>query len=487
MSRAGALLFLALMSLPASAGGESITVRVYATALPGGRDGHGTGFWLGDGGHIVTAYHVVMGAASLEIMHGERRYKEVFLAAAAPDRDLALLRVNGRGRGGLSLDPRAPPPSEELSVEANSRGIPRQIWATRTTQGALLDSLAFSDRRGLAIFAASIEVLPLDLTIYGGMSGAPVMSSSGIVGVLSGSLHEGGSHAWAIPAKYVEELLAAARGVPERRAGPPWADFRLMKSSSWRSARRDVVRSEEGLAVLAALAERAAHLKAANDRLRLEANVAGRLAIDMLSSEVSSALAISQTSIGRRDIGLENGRLVDREREPVESLNHALNSGFGLDPVPTARAAAAGLLTLANRSEALCRESRSLLQTALTPDTLADMPEEQRDDFERRAGRIRLSSAAVHDACLFDALGLDFAAFKAGLERVAALRRLSFASIDEADRFLDLCAGLSDTFRQLNSYAALDLIMAEKTMLERYHKLFVDHYEYVVYRRAPSS
>ena len=37
---------------------------------------------------------------------------------------------------------------------------------------------------------------------YNGLSGGPVISKGGVVGVLSGSFAQSGTIAWAIPAKY---------------------------------------------------------------------------------------------------------------------------------------------------------------------------------------------------------------------------------------------------------------------------------------------
>jgi hypothetical protein len=46
-------------------------------------------------------------------------------------------------------------------------------------------------------------IMPIDITIYGGMSGGPVLLGDEVIAVLSGSLNEGGSFAWGIPIDYI--------------------------------------------------------------------------------------------------------------------------------------------------------------------------------------------------------------------------------------------------------------------------------------------
>jgi len=55
--------------------------------------------------------------------------------------------------------------------------------------------------------------------LYNGMSGGPVLNGSGkIVGMLSGSLINGSSYGWAIPAELIAKFVAAAGGDKP----PPW-------------------------------------------------------------------------------------------------------------------------------------------------------------------------------------------------------------------------------------------------------------------------
>jgi len=50
-------------------------------------------------------------------------------------------------------------------------------------------------------------VLLIDLTVYSGLSGAPVIHNGKVVGVISGSINEGGGLAWAIPSSHLSQLI----------------------------------------------------------------------------------------------------------------------------------------------------------------------------------------------------------------------------------------------------------------------------------------
>lgn len=193
---------------PAFGGLEDAIVGIYVTRTPGYSD-LGTGFFTSDKGQILTVYHVVAGAVKIKVIDAQNKiYTNVIIDFIAPDRDLAVLQITDKGISTpyLSLANRAPTLSEELTVIGYPRGLPRQHFRTRSTVAGFNPSRAYRTPRGARLFNNNIHVVSVAFEAYGGMSGAPVVAVDRVLGVFSGSLHEGGSIAWAIPCKYTSVM-----------------------------------------------------------------------------------------------------------------------------------------------------------------------------------------------------------------------------------------------------------------------------------------
>lgn len=139
--------------------------------------GHGSGFYIGDG-YVVTAAHVVAGEASIKVRteSGEARSAKVVVFDDLDD--LAILRVNpvGVALGTAALDCRPPVVGEEVYTRGNPTildfvntygrvaGPPREVASWRTVWIA-------------------------DMTILPGNSGGPVFDSDHeVIGVAVGML-----------------------------------------------------------------------------------------------------------------------------------------------------------------------------------------------------------------------------------------------------------------------------------------------------------
>ncbi len=218
---------------------ENSIVTIYTTVENQG-SGQGTGFYIGKGGRILTAYHVVDGATQITIYDQKgRKYTDIEILALSPEFDLAVLKVNNaRNKGYLKYTKSAPSPEEKLTIIGSPRGLPNQKMFGHATSDGLISSLALSSRSGKAIFNTKIDILPLDITIYNGLSGAPILNSNfELVGVLSGSFDEGRGVAWAIPSKYISEVFSSIAQSQSVDNSFIWPAFRLM-SNSWRSLKR---------------------------------------------------------------------------------------------------------------------------------------------------------------------------------------------------------------------------------------------------------
>jgi hypothetical protein len=175
----------------------------------------GTGFFFGGSNTVLTCYHVIRGAKEIRVVHRPDRakppnnYTDVSVLRYAPDHDLATLQVRDAPSGTPYIRATAKIPSWKEGQEMAVYGHPHGTAYLRLPAPVLHDGYIKSGdvtARGLkSIFRIEdVNVVMLGATIYGGMSGGPVVFERGCVGVLSGCKHEGGTIAWAIPCLYAE-------------------------------------------------------------------------------------------------------------------------------------------------------------------------------------------------------------------------------------------------------------------------------------------
>lgn len=209
----------------------------------------GTGFFVGDGTVAITCRHVLPDASAdgrdplerlavvLPRIDGAHDVRPATLMASNRAHDLAVLRVAGAPSPTLALAPAAPaaegtdvalvgfPLGGTLGLRhVTHRGIVASIVASSlpaTSARQLQESTASRLREG------SFELLQLDAVSYPGNSGGPLLDigSGQVVGVLNMALLKGQREAaltqpsgisYAIPVRYVHELLAQAPATQTR-------------------------------------------------------------------------------------------------------------------------------------------------------------------------------------------------------------------------------------------------------------------------------
>ncbi|MBK5273766.1 MAG: trypsin-like peptidase domain-containing protein [Desulfuromonadales bacterium] len=223
------LLAIAMPCLAYAKDERNAVVGIYSTKTDG-TVAQGTGFFLGDNGEIVTNYHVIKNSIKMEIYYVGGKTSNVLVERVIPNYDLAVLKINKLPIGNLSLKKRKLPENlhkKELIVIGHPRGLEKYYFSARATSQTI-SSLNFKDLNGHRIFKKAIDVIPVDLTIYSGMSGAPVIYEGDVIGVLSGSINEGGSISWAIPIENITKGILYKKNMT-------WPDFDLM-NSNWRSS-----------------------------------------------------------------------------------------------------------------------------------------------------------------------------------------------------------------------------------------------------------
>ncbi len=230
-------------------------VTIFTTTKSG--SGQGTGFVFGEGGRIATAYHVVQGATKIEVSDRARKtMTSVRIDRIDPKRDIAVLIVDeAASLPRLRISASVPEAQAKIMIAGTPRSVPQQVLHGRVTSAGYISSMALFSGNGKAIFAENLDVLPLDVTIYGGLSGAPVLlNGDTVTGILSGSLDQGRGIGWAIPAKYLVSLMAATAINKNPADMGLWPELSLMRRE-WAGLNRTYTKeySADHMATLDAL------------------------------------------------------------------------------------------------------------------------------------------------------------------------------------------------------------------------------------------
>jgi S1-C subfamily serine protease len=177
--------------------------------------GNGSGFvWDGDG-HIVTNAHVIAGASSATVRLADGATHRARLVGAAPQHDLAVLKIDARG-----LTPLPRGDSEELRVGQSTFAIGNPFGLDFTLTTGIVSALDREipseqgpDLRGL---------IQTDAAINPGNSGGPLLDSAGrLIGVNTAIFSPSGSSAgigFAVPmetvSRVVPQLIRTGRYAP---------------------------------------------------------------------------------------------------------------------------------------------------------------------------------------------------------------------------------------------------------------------------------
>jgi len=179
----------------------------------------GTGFFVSEDGRILTCYHVVVGAREIEVFNDQIGHsKQVVVEAIAPEHDLAFLRVTDLRQRVKFLrfaDSSVNPFDEQLYIFGHAAGIVNQRLAARLTRKSFVRSAEIREHGKPLMNYEDVDLLTLQTDAYRGISGGPVMSHEGVVGVIFGGFNTGGGIMWAIPVKYARiDLMVAVNKEP---------------------------------------------------------------------------------------------------------------------------------------------------------------------------------------------------------------------------------------------------------------------------------
>lgn len=207
-----------------AAAAQRATVQIRALDSRGEVDGMGSGFFVSPDGLIVTNFHVIEGARTLQVetFDGEV-YDNVYYVTSDPRRDVAVLKVPVEGRVSLRLGSDT---AAVIGAEVYAMGHP--LGQTGTFSNGLVSASRTIE---------GVSMIQISAPISSGSSGGPVMDARGeVIGVATMVLTGGQNLNYAVPVRYVRPLLAAGdRPQPYARSLLPRASGGLASVGDARS------------------------------------------------------------------------------------------------------------------------------------------------------------------------------------------------------------------------------------------------------------
>src|SRR5229473_384969 len=178
---------------------ESINVRVYCTASPAVAniitraveydffmdavpvEGAGSGFVIDPEGYVLTNFHVVQGAQSIDVTLGDRsRYPAKYIGADQRN-DVALIKIDPKGRK-LTALPLGDSSALQVGQHVLAIGNPFGFQSTLTT--GVVSALGRTVQTSQTTFID--EAIQTDAAINRGNSGGPLINSHGeVIGINS--------------------------------------------------------------------------------------------------------------------------------------------------------------------------------------------------------------------------------------------------------------------------------------------------------------
>ncbi len=168
--------------------------------------GTGSGIVWDNSGMIVTNFHVISDANSIQVTMADQTKWKASLIGVAPDKDLAVLQINAPGK---SLHPIPIGESEKLLVGQKVFAIGNPFGLDQTITSGIISALG---REIKAITGRVIRgVIQTDAAINPGNSGGPLLDSAGrLIGINTAIYSPSGAYAgigFAVPVSEVNRVI----------------------------------------------------------------------------------------------------------------------------------------------------------------------------------------------------------------------------------------------------------------------------------------
>lgn len=177
-------------------------------------EGAGSGFLIDIDGHILTNFHVVQGAQTIEVTLGDQSRFKAKLIGADSRNDIALIKIDPKGR---KLTPLVLGDSRNLLVGQRVLAIGNPFGFQSTLTTGIVSSLGRTVQTSESTFID--EAIQTDAAINRGNSGGPLLNSHGeVIGINSAIYAPTGTTAgigFAIPIntarRVAEDLISQGR------------------------------------------------------------------------------------------------------------------------------------------------------------------------------------------------------------------------------------------------------------------------------------
>ncbi len=144
-------------------------------------EGAGSGFLMDNDGHILTNYHVVQGAQTIEVTLGDQSRYKGKLVGSDPNNDIALIQIDLAGR---KVTPLTLGDSRNLLVGQRVLAIGNPFGFQSTLTTGVVSSLGRTVQTRENTFID--EAIQTDASINQGNSGGPLLNSHGeVIGINS--------------------------------------------------------------------------------------------------------------------------------------------------------------------------------------------------------------------------------------------------------------------------------------------------------------
>jgi S1-C subfamily serine protease len=177
-------------------------------------EGAGSGFVIDTDGHILTNFHVVQGAQTIEVTLGDQTRYKAKLIGADTRNDIALIQIDTKGK---KLTPLPLGDSRNLLVGQRALAIGNPFGFSSTLTTGIVSALGRTVQTSDTTFID--EAIQTDASINRGNSGGPLLDSHGqVIGINSAIFSPSGAAAgigFAIPIntgrRVAEDLIKYGR------------------------------------------------------------------------------------------------------------------------------------------------------------------------------------------------------------------------------------------------------------------------------------